>query len=328
MINALKENSVIFVLILFVIISALISNVFLSWNNLTNILRQQSALTLVSMGMLLVILTGGIDLSVGSLTALSCVTFATFICEIYPDASIGHMLIGMLVALLFTTLCGTFTGMLVAYSNMAPFVASLAMMTIGRGLAYIISNGEPVRYESDTAAGLFLDEIGTGKIPGIELPWPVLIALIALVAIALIMRFTAFGRMVIAIGSNENAVRLGGIEVRKYKMSVYTISGLFCGIAGLMIVARSGVGVPSTGEGQELDALASCVVGGASLSGGKGNAVNTCFGVLVFGLISNIMDLLSFPAYPQQVVKGIIIIAAVLTQGVAAKGRKRKAQLS
>jgi len=322
--KTLRDNNVVYVLLAFVVISSLISPVFLRWGNLTNILRQQAALTLITMGMLMVILTGGIDLSVGSTVALSCVTFSSLIVKLWPEGSLAHMAIAMLLALLVCTISGTALGILVSYFNIAPFVASLAIMTIGRGLAYIISNGEPVRYESNTPTGHFLDAIGTGKIPGIGIPWPVVIALAAVLVIAFVLRYTSFGRIVIGIGSNENAVNLAGIDVKFNKMLVYTISGFLCGLAGLVIVARSGVGVPSTGSGIELDAIASCVLGGAAMSGGKGNAFNTTVGVLVFGLMSNIMNLLSFPAYPQQVVKGLIIIVAVLVQEFAGRERGSK----
>lgn len=322
--KTLRDNNVVYVLVAFIIISSLISPVFLRWGNITNILRQQASLTLITMGMLMVILTGGIDLSVGSVVALSCVTFSSLIVKLWPEGSMAHMWLAMLIALLVCTVAGTITGVLVSYFNIAAFVASLATMTICRGLAYIISNGEPVRYESNTPTGHFLDAIGTGKIPGIGIPWPVVIALAIVLVIAFVLRYTSFGRIVIGIGSNENAVNLAGIDVKRNKMLVYTISGFLCGLAGLVIVARSGVGVPSTGSGIELDAIASCVLGGAAMSGGKGNAFNTTVGVLVFGLMSNIMNLLSFPAYPQQVVKGLIIIVAVLVQEFAGRDRGSK----
>lgn len=324
--KSLRENNVVYVLVIFAIISGFVSPVFFRWANITNIMRTQAALALITMGMLMVILTGGIDLSVGAVAAVSCVTFAKLMVNVWPDGSIGHMVLAMLIALVVCTLAGTITGILVSYFNVAAFVASLAMMTICRGIAYIISNGEPIRYDGTTPAGQFLDAIGTGKIPGIDIPWPVLIALVVILIVAFVLKFTSFGRTTIALGSNENAVRLAGINVRKNKMLVYTITGFLCGLAGLIIVARSGVGVPSTSDGIELDALASCVVGGASLAGGKGNAFNTTIGVLVFGLIANIMNLLSFPAYPQQVVKGLIIIAAVLAQQFANIERRKKKQ--
>jgi len=322
--RTLRDNAVVYVLLAFVVVSSFISPVFLQWSNISNILRQQAYLTLVAMGMLLVILTAGIDLSVGSTVALSCVTFVALIVKLWPEASIGHMVLAMLIAVAVTTLAGTVTGILVSYFNIAPFVASLAMMTICRGLAYIVSNGEPVRYDTNTPTGQFLDAIGTGKIPGINLPWPVLIAIVFVAITIFVLRYTTFGRVIIGIGSNEDAVNLAGINVKRNKMLVYTISGFLCGLAGLIIVARTGTGVPSTGSGLELDAIASCVLGGAAMSGGKGNAFNTTVGVLVFGLMTNIMNLLSFPAYPQQVVKGVIIIVAVLVQGLANMEHKAK----
>ena len=161
-----------------------------------------------------------------------------------------------------------------------------------------------------------LIDFGGSKIPGIDLPWPILVSIVAILIFWFIFKFTAYGRLTIATGSNENAVRLTGIPVSRYKFIAYQVSGLLCAIAGIIVIARQGVAVPKTGEGMELDALAACVIGGASLNGGKGSIINTVVGVLVLGLISNIMNLISVPVYPQQIIKGIIIIIAVLSRGM------------
>jgi ribose transport system permease protein len=311
-----KEYSVVLVLVLLIIISSLISDVFLGWGNISNILRQQMPIMMLSLGMLFVILTGGIDLAVGSVTALSSITFALMVTDMFPEATMWQMAIALIAAVAMAALAGAVTGILVSVFRVAPFVASLAMMTIARGFSYVLSEGEPIRFSPDSEAGRFLDGFGSGKMPGIALPWPVLVGIIVIIITFIVLRYTAFGRITIAIGSNSKAVHLSGINVKKNTFKVYLISGVLCGLAGVMIVARSGVGVPSTAEGYELDALAANVVGGASLAGGKGSTVNTVMGVLVFGLISNIMNLMSMPVYPQQIVKGLIIIAAVLVQGV------------
>jgi ribose transport system permease protein len=312
----LAEYNVVLVLVLLIIASAFMSDVFLKWINITNILRQLTPLVLVSVGMIVVVLTGGIDLSVGSTVAVASVTFALLTSDTFVEMGYVGLVFSIGISLCAALLVSSVTATTVAFFNVAPFVASLAMMTIGRGLAYVISNGEPIRLDPGHAASRAMIDFGRNKIPGIELPWAVLIGVAVVVLFWVLFKYTAYGRLTIATGSNESAVRLSGIVVAKYKFIAYQVSGLLCGIAGILTTARSGVGVPRTGSGLELDALAACVIGGASLAGGKGKIINTVAGVLVLGLISNIMNLVSVPVYPQQIVKGVIIIIAVLSRGV------------
>jgi ribose transport system permease protein len=266
-----------------------------------------------------VVLTGGIDLSVGSTVAVASVTCAILTTQTFvPMGDLG-LALAIIISLLTGLVFGSITAILVAVFNVAPFVASLAMMTIGRGLAYVITNGEPIRLDPKLPTNQALINFGSSKIPGIELPWPILVALAATLLFWFIFTYTSYGRLTIATGSNENAVNLSGISAAKYKFVAYLVSGLLCAIAGIIIMARSGVAVPTTGVGLELDALAACVIGGVSLSGGKGKVINAVVGVLVLGLISNIMNLMSVPIYPQQIIKGLIIIVAVLTSGTKKK---------
>lgn len=313
----LKYNAVV-ILVVLIIISSILSDAFLTKNNIFNLLRQNSALLLISLGMLLVILTGGIDLSVGSLAAVGTMVMAiTIVNWGWTDAA--GLLWGIILTLVVGFVLGAITGSLVAFFDMAPFVASLAMMTMAKGLAYLLTNGQPLRLPLETPAAQILGEFGSGGISGIGLPWPVFLSIIGVVIFYLITKYTTFGRLVIATGSNETAVRLAGIEVRTYKFFVYGICGMLSVLAGIIATARASIGTPATGNGMELDAIAACVIGGASLSGGKGTVINTLIGVLILGLITNIMNLLSIPAYPQQIIKGVIIIAAVLMQGITNK---------
>ncbi len=296
-----KKYIALVVLLLLIIISSTISDAFFTQKNLSNLLRQLSGTTIVSMGMLLVILTGGIDLSVGSVVALSGVLFAYF-------ATFTSLPVALLLTFFFAALCGMISGYFSAFQNMAPFVVTLAMMSAARGIAYIVSRGTPIPIQS-RAVSIF----GQGSLYSI--PFPVITALLVFVVIAFLLRYTSFGRFVQAIGSNETAVRLSGIRVNYYKWMVYTISGFLCAFAGIISDGRTGVGSPTIGSGMEMDAIAACVIGGASLSGGRGTAINTLVGVLILGLIGNIMNLMNVAGYPQQVIKGIIIIVAVLLQG-------------
>lgn len=295
----LDNNTYVIFLALF-FICCVISDKFFSVLNLRNIVLQQSASILVAVGMLMVILTGGIDLSVGSvmavgssLTAILCTKF-----QIPWGAAI-------MVALIFGLFMGTFTGILVAYLNFQGFVASLAVMTIARGIAYTITNATPVNLPSETLNTL------TSKSLGYPIIWIMLIVVIIFVVIE---KYTAYGRLVIAIGSNSEAVKLSGIRVKRYLMSVYMLSACLATLAGIFVAARSNVGNSTIGEGQELDAIAACVIGGASLAGGKGSVTKAVVGALTLALIGNIMNLLAVPAYPQRIIKGFIIIAAVLLQ--------------
>ena len=295
----LNNNTYVIFLALF-IVCCLISDKFFSVLNLRNIVLQQSASILVAVGMLMVILTGGIDLSVGSVMAVG--SSLTAILASKYGVPWGMAIV---VALLFGLMLGTFTGMLVAYLNFQGFVASLAVMTIARGVAYTITNATPVNLASGTLNTL------TSKALGYPIIWIMIILVIVFVVIE---KYTSYGRIVIAVGSNSEAVKLSGIRVKRYLMSVYMVSACLSTLAGIFVAARSNVGNSTIGEGQELDAIAACVIGGASLAGGKGSVTKAVVGALTLALIGNIMNLLSVPAYPQRIIKGFIIIAAVLLQ--------------
>jgi len=217
------------------------------------------------------------------------------------------------VAILASLACGlvigSISGYLVSMHRIAPFIATLALMSIVRGLGFIFSKGAPVLVNENATA---LTDFGSGNALGI--PNPALVLFLVFAVTAVMLRYNVFGRIVIAIGSNEEAVRLSGIKVSLYKFSVYAISGGLAALAGLITTARTAVGSPVMGTGMELDVIAAVVIGGASLNGGKGTALNTLLGVLILGMIGNIMNLLIIPAYSQQVIKGLIIIFAMLLQ--------------
>lgn len=291
-----------FIFLLLLAISSLVSPSFLTGENISNLLRQNAPIGLVSLGMLLVILTGGIDLSVGSIVAFSGVVFALLSYEVYFAA-------GFLLVLLGGIAVGATSGYLVAFRKITPFIATLALMTVVRGLAYLLSKGAPITVGPHSSSILFL---GTGTILGVPISAIILFAVFGLAFVML--RYHVFGRCIIAVGSNEEAVRLSGISVERTKLWVYIIAGFLTAFAGLMTVGRTGVGTPNIGIGLELDAIAAVVIGGASLMGGKGSVINTLFGVLILGMIGNIMNLMDVTAYMQQVVKGLIIVLAVLFQ--------------
>lgn len=303
----ISNNSTLLVFIAMLIVAGQLSDRFYSVDNVTNVLRQSVPLGLAALGMLFVILTGGIDLSVGSIMALVSVVVALLIPEVglWP-ALLGGVAVG--------TLIGGTAGLLVSFFNIAPFIATLAMMTVARGLALIIAKGQPIFVDNMA----FVD-FGTGYFLG--LPLPVYVFIGFAIITQFIYRQTIFGRLVISIGSNETATRFAGIRVNWYKFAVYAISGFACALAGVLAATRTGVGSPVLSIGFELDVIAAVVVGGASLAGGRGTVINTIIGVLILSIISNLMNLMNISGYHQQVVKGVIIIMAVMLESLKSRNR-------
>ena len=275
---------------------------FLTVGNLMNVLRQVSGTGIMAIGMLFVILTGGIDLSVGSVAALGSVCGALMLQAHGTTLSLG-------VAVLAGAGCGLVSGVTVAYLRLPPFVMTLAVMTIARGVALILSDGQPIMVGDN---GDTLTNFANGFFGGV--PYPVLLMLAVFVLAGVVLALTRFGRLVLATGSNIEAVRLSGIAVPRYILAVYVISGALAAAAGIITTGRSGVGSATVGVGAELQVIAAVVIGGASLTGGRGGVFNTLLGVLVLGVIGNIMNLAGVPGYSQDVCMGVIIMLAVLLQ--------------
>lgn len=300
--EAFRRYGTFLIFVLLVVVASYQSPAFLTERNIMNVLRQVSGTGIMAVGMLFVILTRGIDLSVGSVAALGSVLSAMFIAQWAPGAALP-------LVVLAGAACGAVAGFLVAYVRLQAFVMTLAMMTVARGLALIISKGQPVMVGD---AGSVLTRFGSGFVLGV--PMPVILMLAVFAVAGIVLGFTRFGRLVKAIGSNEEAVRLSGIAVPRYVMAVYVISGALAAVAGIISTSRSGVGSATVGVGAELDVIAAVVIGGASLMGGRGGVVNTFLGVLVLGVIGNIMNLANVPGYHQQVFMGVIIVVAMLLQ--------------
>jgi ribose/xylose/arabinose/galactoside ABC-type transport system permease subunit len=273
---------------------------FLTVPNLMIIGTQVSINALLAFGVTFVIITGGIDLSLGSIIAVTSVVTATFA---HPDTY--PVLIPILMGLLTGVLIGVFNGFVIVKSKVPPFIVTLGTMTIGRGLALILSKGRPVSNLSDT-----FNFIGGGNVAGI--PFPIIILILAFVICSVILKKTILGRYMYAVGGNEPAAVASGIRVGNVKMWVYTICGLLSAMGGILLTSRITTGQPNAGAGFELDAIAAAIIGGASTSGGKGTMTGTLIGALLIGVISNSLDLLNVTSYYQQVVMGIIIIGAVV----------------
>jgi ribose/xylose/arabinose/galactoside ABC-type transport system permease subunit len=292
-----RKVGVLAALVLLVIAASFLSDRFLTVPNLLNILRQVAIVGILAIGMTFVILTRGIDLSVGSLLGISVVLYAGLL--------EGHsMAVAIPLGLGAAMLAGLVNGIGISWAKIPPFIMTLGMLSFVRGLAFIYTGGTPIPILNE---GFY--DLGNGYILGI--PIPSLILLAVLVASAIILSLTPFGRSVYAIGSNEEAARLSGVPVRLYTIIVYVISGGVSGLAGLVYASQLSIGTPIAGQGYELDAIAAVVVGGTSLFGGRGTVAGTFVGTLIIGVLANILNLTGVDPYVQQLFKGALIVVAV-----------------
>lgn len=299
----IEKYSTFGIFLILVVVATLWTDTFLSERNLLNVLRQVAAGTgIMAVGMLFVILTRGIDLSVGSIQALGSVLCGYYIVQLEINIWLGIPLV-----LISGAACGAVTGLFVAYLKLPSFVMSLAMMAMARGLSLVYSQGQPIVLGKVGAA---LTEFGSGRI--LNVPMPVWLMGFIFIVAGVTLNYTKYGRIIKAIGSNEEAVRLSGINVPRYVASVYVISGILAATAGLIAASRTGIGSSQVGVGAELNVIAAVVIGGASLMGGRGGVVNTLIGALILGVMTNLMNLAGVPGYHQQVWMGIIIAAAML----------------
>ena len=315
-----RKYAIVLIFIAMFIAMALLTDAFLSPRNLLNIVRQISVVGLIAIGVTMVIITTGIDLSSGSVLALSAVIVASLAQQPdWHDAKFPGLelplIVPILAALLVGAACGWVNGALIAGFRIPPFIATLGMMTIARGFALIYSN-RPVSGLTDS-----FNYIGQGEIfkvmpvagqPDMGIPIPILILLAVAIAAHIMLNNTRFGRHIYAIGGNEQAARISGLNVGRIKIGVYTIAGLLAGLSGLVLTSRIGSGQAGLGVGYELDAIAAAVIGGVSLSGGIGTIWGTMVGALIIGVLNNGLDLLNVSAYWQTIVKGSIIVAAVI----------------
>jgi inositol transport system permease protein len=306
-INNIRQYGLLIVFGIICLIISLITPQFLTVSNLTIIVTQVSINALLAFGVTFVIITGGIDLSLGSIVAVTGVTAAMLA---HPDSY--PVLIPIVMGLLAGLLMGAFNGFIITKSKIAPFIVTLGTMTIGRGLALILSDGRPVSNLSDS-----FNYLGSGTVFGI--PFLILIFILVFALCSIILNKTVLGRYIYAIGGNEQAARASGINIDRVKLSVYSISGLLAGLAGILLASRITTGQPNAGAGFELDAIAAVVIGGTSTAGGRGTMAGTLIGVLLIGVINNGLDLLNVTSYYQQVVMGIIIIGAVVLDSLNQK---------
>jgi ribose/xylose/arabinose/galactoside ABC-type transport system permease subunit len=292
-----QQLGVLLALLLLIVIANFVSDRFLTVPNLLNVLRQVAIVGILAIGQTYVILTAGIDLSVGSTLGLAVVLFAGLL-------ETQSLAVALPLGLLAGLLIGIVNGIGVAYARIPPFIMTLGVLSFARGLAFIYTGGTPIPIVNER-----FSFVGNGYLLGIPIPSLILIA--TLIVSAMVLRMTPFGRCVYGIGSNEDAARLSGVPVQRYKICVYAISGFCAALAGLVYASQLGVGTPIAGQAYELDSIAAVVVGGTSLFGGKGSVFGTFIGTLIIGVLANVLNLAGVDPFVQQLFKGALIVIAV-----------------
>jgi ribose transport system permease protein len=301
-----QKFGMVFILLLMCIILSILSPNFLEVNNILNVLKQISVIAILAAGMTFVILTGGIDLSVGSILALSGVVSVTM------SQSGVDPFVAMSAGIFVGMLCGVINGVLTAKAGLPAFIVTLGAYTYVRGLSYVISGGYPITLESKV-----FKFIGAGSI--LSIPTPIYIMLFVYLIAFLVLKYTMFGRNVYAIGGNEEAAHLTGLKVGGTLVGVYAISGLLSGLGGVVLAGRLYSGQPTAGFGFELDAIAAVILGGTRFTGGVGTVQGTIIGALIMGVLSNGLTLLNVGYYWQLVVKGAVIVLAVLLDRIRSR---------
>lgn len=306
----LSKYGMLLILVALVVIMSFLSPTFFTTGNILNIVRQMSVVGIVAIGVTMIIITTGIDLSSGSVIALVSVVVATL-----SQTDGLPLIVGIVAGVGVGLLTGVINGTIIAKGNIAPFIVTLGMMTAARGLALLYSDGRPI---GNLSAGFKF--IGQGSVLGIPVPI-IIFAFIAIISYILLNK-TKFGKYIYAIGGNEQAAVIAGVNVKLYKILIYGYAGLLTGIAGIILTSRISSGQPTAGMMYELDAIAAAVIGGTSLTGGIGTIGGTVIGALIIGVMNNGLDLLNVSSYWQQIIKGFIITVAVLID--SRKNRKAK----
>ncbi len=305
----LNKYGIVIILLAMFIAFSLLSEGFFTTRNIFNIIRQISFMGLIAIGVTMVIITGGIDLGSGSVLALAAVV-ATSLAQIQTSATLKYpglivpVIVPIVAALAIGAVTGVINGSLIAKFKIPPFIATLGMMTVARGFALIYSN-KPLSQLTPE-----YNFIGQGEIFGV--PFPVIILITVAILAHIMLNNVPFGRYIYALGGNEQAARISGVNTDRVKIGVYTIAGLLSGLAGLVVSSRVGSGQPGQGVGIELDAIAAAVIGGTSLSGGIGTIWGTIVGALIIGVLDNGLILLNVDQYWITIVKGTIIVVAVI----------------
>ena len=299
LINQINIYRSVLILLIICLFAAFLSKSFLNISNLFNVFKQVTVAGIIGCGMTFVILTGGIDLSVGSILGLSGVVASGVL------ASTGNTFLAVATALAIGTVCGTANGFFISHCGIPPFIATLGTMTLLRGCVLIYTKGSPVPVKSEV-----YKFIGKGSVIGV--PVPVIILILLFLAAHYILTQTPFGRSIYAVGGNREAARLSGISVKRTEWTAYVMNGLLSGIAAVVLTARLGSAQSTSGQGIEMDAIAAVILGGTSLSGGTGFVLPTVVGAMIMGIIDNILTLMNVNPHATSIVKGSVVLIAVL----------------
>jgi ribose transport system permease protein len=297
--DLLRRFGIFVAFLLLVVVLSFLSDSFLTVSNLLNIARQVSINAIIAAGMTFVILTAGIDLSVGSVLAFSGAIIAGLLSTGQP------LLIGIAAGLLLGAALGLVNGLVVTRGGVQPFIATLAMLTIARGATLVYTDGRPITGLPDAFVWLGAGDVG-------RIPVPVIIMAVVFLAAYVVLTQTVLGRYIYAIGGNEEAARLSGVNVTLYKTLAYALSGVLSAVSAIILTARLNSAQPTAGVGYELDAIAAVVLGGTTLAGGEGSISGTLLGAFIIGVLNNGLNLLNVSSFYQQVVKGVVILLAVL----------------
>lgn len=327
----LDKYSSVIVLLVMIILASLISDAFFAASNILNVLRQVAANGILSIGLLMVIITGGIDISIGSVVGITSVLFAALydpesavgpfqglvriLSKLVPGGGAG-LVIAILILMIFGGIWGLFNGIVICKAKVQPFIMTIGTLTLYRGVALLISNGKPIYMSSETAEKVQF--LGDGRII-FGIPTQVLVLVIVGLIMAFLLNRTIFGRYIKAIGGNQESARVAGINVDKYKTWAYILCGVLASVSGIILTARTTTGDPTLGESFEMNAIAACVIGGAKLTGGVGTIGGTIIGAIIIGIINNILNLANISTYYQYVVRGGIIILAVVFNSMERK---------
>jgi ribose transport system permease protein len=301
--HTLRQSGIIWALVLLCIVASIISPNFLKFDNIVNVIRQIAIAGIVSLGMTFVILTGGIDLSVGSIVGAVAVVVASMLSVGLPIPLV--LVIGLMIGIVL----GGVNGLGITFGKIPPFIMTLGLMVAARGCAMIYSNGSPIGLGK---AATSFQWLGGGDV--LRIPVPVWIFVLAFVICLVVLKHTPFGRYVFAVGDNREAARLSGTNVKFIECIVYIICGFLSALAAIIFVSRLTVGEPTAGTGLELDAIAMVVIGGTSTFGGQGGVTGTLIGAAIIAVLANLLNLVGISPFIQQIVKGAIIVFAVLLE--------------
>ena len=305
----LSTYSIFFVLIIFVIICSMLNSRFLTSNNILNILRQQSVVTIIAFGEMVLIITGHLDLSAGSVIAFAGVVSVMIYKSTY------NIIISFLVAILISVIVNLINALMVTRFNVPAFIATLSTQLVARGAALYITNGQNIYEVGDYV------KVGQGSVLGI--PAPAIFAIVVFIIIAYLLKHTIWGRSIYAVGGNSDAALASGINVKMVTLKAFILNGILVGIAAVLFMSRVNGGLPAGASGYEMDALTATIIGGTSFTGGVGTAGGTIIGALIVGVLTNIMNLMSMDSYIQQMVRGALIALAVVWD-IYAKSHKNK----